>query len=81
MPQSEDLGILMAAKSTKRDWFDRGAVAFALVCPGVYANPTYPCPICLTPFTIEAPIARGDGARLLIPSKKVSAAPRTSTVV
>ena len=44
----------MAPESRKREWFDRGAAAFALVCPGAYADPTYPCPICLTPFTVEA---------------------------
>ena len=38
----------------KRNWFDRGAAAFESVCPGKYAAPTYPCPICLTPFTFDA---------------------------
>jgi hypothetical protein len=38
----------------KREWFKRGAAAFERVCPGTYDQPTYPCPICLTPFTEEA---------------------------
>lgn len=44
----------MATDRSKRDWFDLGAAAFARVCPGMFDQPTYPCPICLTPFTIEA---------------------------
>jgi hypothetical protein len=38
----------------KQEWFNRGAAAFERVCPGKYDQPTYPCPICLTPFTEDA---------------------------
>ena len=38
----------------KREWFELGAKSFARVRPGMYDQPTYPCPICLVPFTIEA---------------------------
>lgn len=44
----------MATDRKKREWFDLGAAAFARVCPGMFDEPTYPCPICLTPFTTEA---------------------------
>jgi HNH endonuclease len=44
----------MSVQGKKRDWFDLGATAYAQVCPGVYAAPTYVCPICRTPFTVEA---------------------------
>ena|ERR1700733_3645501 len=44
----------MASESKKREWFDRGAVSFARLRPGAFSEPTYPCPICLTPFTVEA---------------------------
>lgn len=44
----------MTNEHRKRRWFDLGAESFARVRPGLYENPTYPCPICLTPFTIEA---------------------------
>lgn len=38
----------------KREWFDAGARAFDFVCPGKYREPTYPCPICLRPFAVDA---------------------------
>ena len=38
----------------KRDWFELGAIAYAQACPGTYAVPTYVCPICRNPFTVEA---------------------------
>jgi hypothetical protein len=44
----------MASEQKKREWFDLGAASFARVRPGMYDQPTYPCPICLVPFTIEA---------------------------
>jgi hypothetical protein len=44
----------MAAQTKKRDWFDLGASAYAQACPGRYAVPTYVCPICRDPFTVEA---------------------------
>jgi hypothetical protein len=44
----------MATDRKKREWFDLGATAFARECPGMFDQPTYPCPICLTPFTVEA---------------------------
>lgn len=42
----------------KRDWFDRGAAAYASVRAEQQGEPIYPCPICLTPFTVDA---LGDG--------------------
>jgi hypothetical protein len=44
----------MANERKKREWFDLGADSFARVRPGLYDHPIYPCPICLTTFTIEA---------------------------
>jgi hypothetical protein len=44
----------MANEPRKREWFHLGAESFARVRPGLYDHPTYPCPICLTTFTIEA---------------------------
>jgi hypothetical protein len=44
----------MASDRKKRAWFDLGAEAFGRIRPGQYEQPTYPCPICLSPFTIEA---------------------------
>ena len=44
----------MATDRRKREWFDLGAAAFARVCPGMFDQATYPCPICLTPFPVEA---------------------------
>ena len=44
----------MTNEGKKREWFDLGAESFARVRPGLYDRPTYPCPICLTTFTIEA---------------------------
>ena len=38
----------------KRDWFDRGAAAYALVRTEHSAEPIYPCPLCLTPFTVDS---------------------------
>jgi len=38
----------MARDRKKREWFDLGAAAFARVCPGMFEQATYPCPICLT---------------------------------
>jgi hypothetical protein len=38
----------------KRDWFHRGAAAYALVRAEHSAEPIYPCPVCLSPFTIDA---------------------------
>jgi hypothetical protein len=44
----------MASDRKKREWFDLGAEAFARVRPNLYDVPTYACPICLTPFMVEA---------------------------
>src|SRR5258705_11203588 len=44
----------MPQQGKKRDWFDLGASAFAKACHGTYAVPTYVCPICCSPFTVEA---------------------------
>ncbi len=44
----------MATERKKREWFDLGAAAFGRECPGTFEQPTYPCPICMTPFTSEA---------------------------
>jgi hypothetical protein len=44
----------MATDRRKREWFELGASAFARECPGMFDQATYPCPICLAPFTIEA---------------------------
>src|SRR3984957_18561906 len=44
----------MPQQGKKRDWFDRGASALAKACPGTCAVPTYVCPICCSPFTVEA---------------------------
>jgi HNH endonuclease len=44
----------MAAQVKKRDWFDLGASAYAQACPARCAVPTYVCPICRNPFTVEA---------------------------
>ena len=38
----------------KRDWFDRGAAAYALVRAEQLGEAVYPCPICLTLFTVDA---------------------------
>ena len=38
----------------KRDWFDRGAAAYALVRADQRGEAVYPCPICLTLFTVDA---------------------------
>ncbi|HLG98700.1 MAG TPA: HNH endonuclease [Bryobacteraceae bacterium] len=44
----------MAAQLKKREWFDLGASAYVHACPGVSVVPTYVCPICQNPFTVEA---------------------------
>ena len=44
----------MANEGKKREWFDLGAESFTRVRPGLYDHAIYPCPICLTTFTIEA---------------------------
>lgn len=44
----------MASDRKKRAWFDLGAAAFAQECPGMFDAPTYPCPVCLAPFTLDA---------------------------
>lgn len=44
----------MATERKKREWFELGAASFARMRPGLCSQPTYPCPICLTPFTAEA---------------------------
>jgi hypothetical protein len=44
----------MATERTKREWFDLGAKAYVRLRPGMFEQPTYACPICLDPFTIEA---------------------------
>jgi len=41
-------------QSKKRDWFDRGAAAYALVRPEQRGEAVYPCPICFTLFTVDA---------------------------
>ena len=45
---------MTAAQVKKRDWFDLGASAYGQACPGMYAVPTYVCPICRDPFTVGA---------------------------
>ena len=44
----------MANERKKREWFDLGAESFARARPGLYDHPIYPCPICLTTFTVDA---------------------------
>jgi hypothetical protein len=44
----------MASKTKKLQWFELGAKAIEQDFPGTFGVPTYPCPICLTPFTVEA---------------------------
>jgi hypothetical protein len=44
----------MASDQKKREWFDLGAKAYARERPDTFNVPTYPCPICLAPFTAEA---------------------------
>ena len=48
------IAVEMPVEGKKRDWFDLGATAYAQACPGMYAVPTYVCPICRNPFTVEA---------------------------
>jgi hypothetical protein len=45
---------ILGQKLKKHDWFNLGARSYDQVCPGTYSVPTYVCPICLTPFTVEA---------------------------
>jgi hypothetical protein len=44
----------MSVQGKKRDRFDLGATAYGQAGPGIYAAPTYVCPICRKPFTVEA---------------------------
>lgn len=44
----------MATERKKREWFELGAAAYARVHPGRFDQPTYVCPICAGPFTVEA---------------------------
>jgi hypothetical protein len=44
----------MSVPGKSRAWFDLGAKAYSQACPGIYAAPTYVCPICRKPFTVEA---------------------------
>ena len=44
----------MATDRKKREWSELGAASVTRERPGMFDQPTYPCPICLTPFTIEA---------------------------
>jgi hypothetical protein len=48
------INLEMSLHGKKRDWFDLGAKAYSQACPGIYAAPTYLCPICRKPFTVEA---------------------------
>ena len=48
------INLEMSVQEKKRDWFDLGAKAYGQACPGIYAAPTYVCPICRKPFTVEA---------------------------
>jgi len=48
------INLEMSVHGKKRDWFDLGARAYSQACPGIYAEPTYVCPICRKPFTVEA---------------------------
>lgn len=43
----------MTAQGKKREWFDLGARAYAQASPGTYAMPTYVCPVCRKPFTVQ----------------------------
>lgn len=64
MCQPSDLGPVVVWREMavgprkKRDWFDRGAAAYAAMRAEQHREPIYPCPICLTPFTVDA---LGDG--------------------
>jgi hypothetical protein len=51
---SESIYDVAISQRRKDKWFDRGAAAFQSACPGKYGEPTYPCPICLTPFAVNA---------------------------
>lgn len=45
----------MAISQRKKvEWFNLGAAAFERVCPGMFDEPVYPCPICLRPFSAAA---------------------------
>lgn len=44
----------MRSHGKSRAWFDLGATGYSQACPGLYAEPTYVCPICRNPFTVEA---------------------------
>jgi hypothetical protein len=48
------INLEMSVQEKKRDWFDLGAKAYSQACPGICAAPTYVCPICRKPFTVEA---------------------------
>lgn len=54
----------------KRDWFDRGAAAYSSVRTEQHGEPIYPCPICLTPFTVDA-IADGRLSSEHVPPESV----------
>ncbi len=55
---SRDHRYMANRQCKKRDWFDRGAAAYAFVRAEQRDEPVYPCPICLKLFTVEA---LGDG--------------------
>jgi len=44
----------MGGQAKKRAWFELGATAHGRLCPGKYLLPTYVCPLCTQPFTVEA---------------------------
>lgn len=50
----EIINVEMSVQGKKRDWFNLGAKACSQAYPGIYAAPTYVCPICRKPFTVEA---------------------------
>jgi hypothetical protein len=42
------------SRKKKLEWFSRGATALERVCPGLWPEPTYLCPICMDPFSIRS---------------------------
>jgi hypothetical protein len=50
----DTIGTTMISERKKKEWFDRGAASFATLRPSEFDEPTYPCPICLKPFTVDA---------------------------
>jgi HNH endonuclease len=49
-----DSRYMAVGQRKKRDWFERGAAAYAAVRAERHGEPIYPCPTCFTPFTVDA---------------------------